>query len=33
MVEFDPHPKGLPQPELSVGYASPSIRMPLNNGT
>jgi long-chain acyl-CoA synthetase len=33
MVVFGPHPKGLPQPELSVGYANPSIRMRLNDGT
>jgi len=32
MVVFGPHPGGLPQPALSVGYPSPAIQMRLVDG-
>src|SRR5258706_12027116 len=28
-VEFGPHPKGLPQPEMSVGYPHPKVQLRL----
>jgi len=31
-VVFGPHPKGLPQPELSVGYPHPKVRLHLVDG-
>jgi len=31
-VVFGPHPKGLPQPELSVGYPHPSVSLRLVDG-
>ncbi len=31
-VVFGPHPKGLPQPELSVGYPHPQVRVRLVDG-
>ena len=31
-VVFGPHPKGLPQPELSVGYPHPLVSLRLVNG-
>src|SRR5205814_119739 len=31
-VVFGPHPKGLPQPELSVGYPHPKVQMRLVDG-
>ena len=31
-VVFGPHPKGLPQPELSVGYPHPKVALRLVNG-
>jgi long-chain acyl-CoA synthetase len=31
-VVFGPHPKGLPQPELSVGYAHPQVQTRLVEG-
>jgi acyl-CoA synthetase (AMP-forming)/AMP-acid ligase II len=31
-VVFGPHPKGLPQPESSVGYPHPHVRLRLVNG-
>ena len=31
-VVFGPHPKGMPQPEMSVGYPHPAIRMRLTAG-
>jgi long-chain acyl-CoA synthetase len=32
-VVFGPHPKGLPQPELSVGYPHPQVSVRLVDGT
>jgi acyl-coenzyme A synthetase/AMP-(fatty) acid ligase len=32
-VVFGPHPKGLPQPELSVGYPHPKVALRLVDGT
>jgi acyl-CoA synthetase (AMP-forming)/AMP-acid ligase II len=32
-VVFGPHPKGLPQPELSVGYPHPKVQLRLVDGT
>src|SRR5581483_7284035 len=32
MIVFGPHPKGLPQPEDSVGYPSPKIELRLVDG-
>jgi long-chain acyl-CoA synthetase len=32
-VVFGPHPKGLPQPALSVGYPHPEVQVRLVNGT
>ena len=31
-VVFGPHPNGLPQPELSVGYPHPQVALRLNDG-
>lgn len=31
-VVFGPHPKGLPQPELSVGYSHPKVQLRLFDG-
>ena len=31
-VVFGPHPQGLPQPELSVGYPHPQVRLRLVDG-
>jgi len=31
-VVFGPHPQGLPQPELSVGYPHPQVALRLNDG-
>jgi len=31
-VVFGPHPKGLPQPELSVGYPHPQVKLRLIDG-
>jgi long-chain acyl-CoA synthetase len=31
-VVFGPHPKGLPQPELSVGYPHPQVQLRLVDG-
>jgi acyl-CoA synthetase (AMP-forming)/AMP-acid ligase II len=31
-VVFGPHPRGLPQPELSVGYPHPKVSLRLNDG-
>ena len=31
-VVFGPHPRGLPQPELSVGYPHPKVALRLNDG-
>jgi acyl-coenzyme A synthetase/AMP-(fatty) acid ligase len=31
-VVFGPHPKGLPQPEMSVGYPHPQVKLRLVNG-
>jgi acyl-CoA synthetase (AMP-forming)/AMP-acid ligase II len=31
-VVFGPHPDGLPQPELSVGYPHPEVRLRLRDG-
>src|SRR4030088_684724 len=31
-VVFGPHPKGLPQPELSVGYPHPKVMLRLVDG-
>jgi len=31
-VVFGPHPQGLPQPELSVGYPHPKVRLRLADG-
>ncbi len=31
-VVFGPHPEGLPQPELSVGYPHPEVRLRLADG-
>lgn len=31
-VVFGPHPKGLPQPELSVGYPHPKVQLRLADG-
>jgi long-chain acyl-CoA synthetase len=31
-VVFGPHPKGLPQPELSVGYPHPKVQLRLVDG-
>jgi long-chain acyl-CoA synthetase len=31
-VVFGPHPKGLPQPEMSVGYPQPQVQVRLVNG-
>ena len=32
MIVFGPHPKGLPQPEASVGYPSPKVQLRLVDG-
>lgn len=32
MVVFRPHPDGLPQPEMSVGYPLPAIELRLADG-
>jgi acyl-CoA synthetase (AMP-forming)/AMP-acid ligase II len=32
-VVFGPHPRGLPQPELSVGYPHPQVKLRLVDGT
>jgi long-chain acyl-CoA synthetase len=32
MVVFGPHPKGLPQPEMSVGYPHPLVELRLVDG-
>ena len=32
-VVFGPHPRGLPQPELSVGYPHPKVQVRLVHGT
>jgi acyl-CoA synthetase (AMP-forming)/AMP-acid ligase II len=32
MVVFGPHPKGLPQPEMSVGYPHPAVQLRLVDG-
>ncbi len=32
MVVFGPHPKGLPQPEMSVGYPHPAVQLRLAAG-
>jgi acyl-CoA synthetase (AMP-forming)/AMP-acid ligase II len=32
-VVFGPHPQGIPQPELSVGYPHPQVRLRLVDGT
>jgi long-chain acyl-CoA synthetase len=32
-VVFGPHPQGLPQPELSVGYPHPKVQLRLVDGT
>src|SRR4030088_162887 len=31
-VGFGPHPKGLPQPEMSVGYPHPQVQLRLDDG-
>jgi acyl-CoA synthetase (AMP-forming)/AMP-acid ligase II len=33
MIVFGPHPKGLPQPEASVGYPHPKVQLRLVDGT
>jgi long-chain acyl-CoA synthetase len=31
-VAFGPHPRGLPRPDLSLGYPAPDVRLRLANG-